>query len=179
VPISKVALVEDVIVTKRAGQTNTAGAVERVNPPPFDEGSAQLEFGDLANDIGFLVRRAQVWIFQDFIKTLSSCNIRPAQYSVLTMIAENPGLSQMALSKALNIERAQLMHMLDALETRGLLKRELSSRDRRSHALHLTTTGLNSLKNIKQLVAKHRKQVAEKLGRDSAAQLVNALSIFR
>ncbi len=162
--------------TSRAGVASTDA---QSGPSPVEDASPDLRFGGLAGDIGFLIRRAQVWIFQDFIRTLSSCSIKPAQYSVLVMIDENPGLSQMALSKALNIERAHLMHMLDALEERGLVKREPSARDRRSHALHLTESGRGAMTNIRRLVAQHQQQVADRLGQDGVSKLLEALSSFR
>ena len=62
------------------------------------------------------MRRFQIWIFQDFIRTLAAADIRPTQYSVLTVIGANPGLSQMAVAQRLGIERARLVHLLDSLE---------------------------------------------------------------
>src|SRR2546422_918470 len=62
----------------------------------------------LAGHAGYAVRRFQIWIFQDFIRTLSAVDIRPTQYSVMTVIGANPGLSQMAVAKRLGFERAML-----------------------------------------------------------------------
>ena len=77
----------------------------------------------LAGHAGYAVRRFQIWIFQDFISTLAAVDIRPTQYSVLTVIGANPGLSQMAVAKRLGIERARLVHLLDSLEHRELVSR--------------------------------------------------------
>ena len=66
----------------------------------------------LAGHAGYAVRRFQIWIFQDFIRTLGAVDIRPTQYSVMTVIGANPGLSQMAVAKRLGIERARLVHLL-------------------------------------------------------------------
>ena len=71
-------------------------------------------------------RRAQIWIFQDFIRTLAEVNIRPAQYSVLIVIEANHGLSQSALSQTLGIERARLVRLLDSLEARKFVQRRRS-----------------------------------------------------
>src|SRR5579872_3757129 len=99
----------------------------------------------LVGHAGYAVRRFQIWIFQDFIKTLGEVDIRPTQYSVLTVIGANPGLSQMAVAKRLGIERARLVHLLDSLEARDLVDRIPSAIDRRSHALHLTASGKAAL----------------------------------
>ena len=82
----------------------------------------EIALDALAGHAGYAVRRFQIWIFQDFIRTLGAVDIRPTQYSVLTVIGANPGLSQMAVAKRLGIERARLVHLLDSLEQRDLVK---------------------------------------------------------
>src|SRR5438034_5691794 len=117
----------------------------------------------LAGHAGYAVRRFQIWIFQDFIRTLSAVDIRPTQYSVMTVIGANPGLSQMAVAKRLGIERARLVHLLNSLEQRKLVKRVQSATDRRSHALHLTAQGKEQLRRFKRLAAEHERHVAGKI----------------
>lgn len=132
----------------------------------------------LAGHAGYAVRRFQIWIFQDFIKTLGEADIRPTQYSVLTVIGANPGLSQMAVAKRLGIERARLVHLLDSLEQRKYLKRIKSKADRRSHALHLTAEGATELAKFKRLAAEHERHVEAKIGKENRAHLLRILSGF-
>ena len=84
---------------------------------------APLDIGVLAGHLGYFIRRLQVWVFQDFIRTLAAIDIRPAQYSVLVVIAANRGTSQSQLSSRLGIERARLVRLLNRLEKRGLVER--------------------------------------------------------
>jgi DNA-binding MarR family transcriptional regulator len=123
-----------------------------------------VSVGVLNEHLGYFLRRAQVWIFNDFIRTLSETGIRPAQYSVLVVIGENPGLSQSELARTLGIERARLVHMLDLLEKRGLTERQPAPDDRRSHALFLTRDGQRILKRAKALAAEHETHLTERLG---------------
>ncbi len=120
-----------------------------------------------------------MWIFHDFIKTLAAVNIHPAQYSVMTVIGANPGMTQMAVAKRLGIERARLVHLLDSLEVRNLVKRIPSRTDRRSHALHLTPGGQVSLRQFKMLAAEHERHVDEKIGPENCRRLLEILSGFR
>ena len=83
-------------------------------------------------------RRPQLWMFQDFIRRLSSIDISPAEFSVLVVIGANTGLSQAELATTLGIERARLVRLLHRLEKRGLTQRLPSSADGRRHALRLT-----------------------------------------
>ncbi len=142
--------------------------------------AAEREIGldALAGHAGYAVRRFQLWIFQDFIKTLAEADIRPTQYSVMTVIGANPGLSQMAVAKRLGIERARLVHLLDSLERRNLVSRSASATDRRSHALHLTASGKAALAQFKRLAAQHERHVAEKIGEENRARLLQILACF-
>ena len=77
-----------------------------------------LALGRLDRHLGYLLRRLQLWVFQDFIETLRPLKVRPAQYSVLLVISANPGRSQAAIGHRLGIERARLARMLHELERR-------------------------------------------------------------
>ncbi|MBR0852716.1 winged helix-turn-helix transcriptional regulator [Bradyrhizobium diazoefficiens] len=132
----------------------------------------------LVGHAGYAVRRFQLWIFQDFIKTFAEVDIRPTQYSVLTVIGANPGLSQMAVAKRLGIERARLVHLLDGLEQRKLVKRIKSKADRRSHALHLTAQGETEITRFKRLAARHERNVENKIGKENRARLLQILAGF-
>ena len=137
-----------------------------------------VELDGLTEHLGYLMRRAQIWVFQDFIRTLAAVDIRPAQYSVLTVINANPGLTQMSLSKALGIERARLVHLLNGLEARKFVERRGSKTDRRSHALHLTAKGRSDLADIKALAQEHEQHLAERVGRKGHQLLLRLLACF-
>ena len=137
-----------------------------------------LELGVLDGHLGYFVRRLQVWIFQDFVRALASFDIRPAQFSVLVVIEANSGLSQADLAERLGIERARLVRLLDGLEKRGLIRRQPSPLDRRSHALVLTRDGQKSLKRMKLLAAEHETNLAKRLGPDKREAVLAALREF-
>jgi DNA-binding MarR family transcriptional regulator len=142
------------------------------------EGDGEIGLDGLLGHAGYAVRRFQIWIFQDFVRTLAAVDIKPTQYSVLTVIGANPGLSQMAVAQRLGIERARLVHLLDSLEDRKLVRRVRSRTDRRSHALHLSARGEASLRQFKLLAAEHERHVAEKIGKENREQLLRILSSF-
>jgi DNA-binding MarR family transcriptional regulator len=137
-----------------------------------------IDLDVLTTHLGYALRRAQVWVFQDFIRTLAVIDIRPAQYSVLAVIGANPGLSQAELAERLAIERARLVHMLDHLQRRGLTERLPSPTDRRTHALQLTKDGQKLLKRAKALAARHEARLTEKMGADAREQVIELLQVF-
>ena len=142
------------------------------------DAATPLGLGVLDNHLGYFLHRAQVAVFQDFIRTLSVIDIRPAQYSVLVVIGANPGLSQAELADRLAIERARLVHMLDHLQSRGLTERLPSPTDRRTHALQLTRDGQKLLKRAKALAARHEARLTEKMGAGAREQVKELLEVF-
>lgn len=132
----------------------------------------------LDGHLGYFMRRAQIWVFQDFIRTLKRIDVSPAQYSVLVVTGANQGLSQTELAATLGIERARLVRLLHRLEERGLIQRLQSSADGRRHALQLTTPGRTLLARAKTLAARHEKRLHEKLGGDRHKMLLQTLRDF-
>jgi DNA-binding MarR family transcriptional regulator len=141
-------------------------------------GRRPLDIGVLNKHLGYFIRRLQVWVFQDFIRTLAPIDIRPAQYSVLVVIAANPGLSQSDLADTLGIEPARLVRLLDKLEKRGLTRRLNSRTDRRSHALQLTPAGRKTLQRAKALAAVHEARLVERLGADERRSMIDVMRNF-
>ena len=139
---------------------------------------AKLDLGQLDHHLGYFLRRLQIWVFQDFIQTLGSMKVRPAQYSVLLIIEANPGRSQAAIGQTLGIERARLARMLHELERRKWVSRRASGSDARSHCLHLTAEGEMALAKIKSLAAQHEARLADLVGPKRHRQLMDLLRDF-
>jgi DNA-binding MarR family transcriptional regulator len=67
------------------------------------------------------------------------------------------------------------VRLLDGLERRGLIERQPSPSDRRSHALVLTREGQRNLRRIKALAAEHEANLVERLGPEKRQALLTAL----
>jgi DNA-binding MarR family transcriptional regulator len=141
-------------------------------------GSAPIDRGILRSHLGYFLRRLQVEIFKDFIKTLAEFDVRPAQFSVLVVIGANPGRSQAEIGKALNIERARLAKMLNELERRRWVRRRSAVNDGRSHSLHLTPLGTEKLERIKALADSHELRLASRVGPERRQRLLELLQEF-
>jgi DNA-binding MarR family transcriptional regulator len=138
----------------------------------------KLNLGQLDHHLGYFLRRLQIWVFQDFIQTLGTMKLRPAQYSVLLVIEANPGRSQAAIGQTLGIERARLTRLLHELERRKWISRSASGSDARSHCLHLTADGEKALVRIKGLTAQHEARLADHVGAQRHMQLMDLLRDF-
>ncbi len=146
-------------------------------PTDPDSGRAEsrLDLGELNTHIGYFARRFQVWIFQDLLRELATAEIRISHYSVLAIIAANPGLAQSEVAEAVGIEPARLVRVLDELERRGWIQRMRSATDRRSHALFLTPEGQKAFARVKDLARRHEDRVIERLGATKYGSLMRML----
>jgi DNA-binding MarR family transcriptional regulator len=140
--------------------------------------ASAVQLAQLEDRVGYFLRRLQIAIFKDFIRTLAPVDVRPAQYSVLVLIAANPGRSQAAIGNALSIERARLARMLHELERRQWIERRLSSADGRSHCLFMTAAGNEAMARIESLAAQHERQMVKFIGRDLRQLLIDRLRKF-
>ena len=98
----------------------------------MDQTKTDLDLGPLPDLIGYVLRRAQLVVFQDFFSAFAPFDISPAQFSVLTVIERNPGLTQSQVAAALGIKRTNFVGLLDELERRSLAERRQTARDKRS-----------------------------------------------
>jgi DNA-binding MarR family transcriptional regulator len=138
---------------------------------------AGLQLGELAELLGYSLKRAQLKVFEDFLRCVAPLQLTPAQFSVLLLLDRNPGRNQTEIANTLGILRPNFVSMLDALESRGLCTRMRSTNDRRSHILVLTDKGRAVLARAKKLVAsKHEARLNELLGPANRIALLEMLS---
>jgi DNA-binding MarR family transcriptional regulator len=100
-----------------------------------------VRLGPLSGSLGLLLRIAQLQAFRDFYAALDSFGLRPGELTVLMLLAENPGIRQGLLARALMIKRAHMTKMVQGFEEAGLLRRTVPDSDRRSVELWLTEAG--------------------------------------
>ena len=136
---------------------------------------APIAMGPLAERLGYALRRAQVAVFRDFFAAFAAFEIRPAQYSILTVIEANPGLKQTQVCDALGIKRTNFVAMIDELERRGLVRRNAAPGDRRSHALMLTQSAKDLMPRLHATSAAHEQRLIRHLGAQAHSELIETM----
>jgi DNA-binding MarR family transcriptional regulator len=171
--------VANIAGTSKAAPAGKAARKHEASAAASEPIKEEVDLGDLPDQLGFLVRRVQLWVFREFTRKLARLDVTLAQYSVLTVVDANPGINQLAVASALAIERAGLGRLIERLEGRNLLKRLPSTLDRRSYVLHLTSEGRQALARMRAIVYENEKRLAEKFRPGDAQNLRRALSTFR
>lgn len=141
-----------------------------------DQSTSALNTASTAGIIGYRLRRAQLNVFQKFLSVFDTLKLRPADYSVLVLIADNPGRKQTEIAKVLGIKRANFVTLVHSLEDRGLVERIPSTADKRANALHLTAEGDAFLAHARQVHEAMEQELIKRLGGESErAQLLALL----
>ena len=139
--------------------------------------NTELQLGELSEQLGYSLKRAQLKIFENFLRCVAPLQLTPAQFSVLLLLDKNPGRNQTEIANTLGILRPNFVAMLDGLESRELCARVRSTNDRRSHIVVLTDKGSAVLARAKKLVAtKHEARLNEILGPAKRAALLDMLA---
>lgn len=164
-------------VAKTAG----AGLAKRKRParglPQAPSAPDPIQLGDLAEFLGYSLKRAQLRIFDDFLGCVAPLQLTPAQFSVLMLVETNPGRNQTEIASTLGILRPNFVALLDELESRDLCVRVRSSNDRRSHILRLTEKGRAVLVRARKLIeTRHEARLKELLGTENRELLLAMLS---
>lgn len=137
-----------------------------------------LSLGSLGDLLGYRLRRAQLVVFEDFGRAMAAepdGGVTPGQFGVLALIAANPGLKQTALARGMGVERSTMVAVIDSLEKRGLVLRNDSTEDRRSHALVLTAEGERRFARWQGVVEAHEQRIAETLSEAERQRLLQLL----
>lgn len=144
------------------------------------EQSEALSTSGTAGIIGYRLRRAQFYVFQRFLAVFNTLELRPAEYSVLVLIADNPGRKQTEIAEVLGIKRANFVTLAHGLEERGLIERRAAPGDRRANALYLTRQGQAFLLKARSLHDSLETELVGQLGgEDERAVLIRLLERLR
>jgi DNA-binding MarR family transcriptional regulator len=104
--------------------------------------AGRMEEASLQKVLGYQLAQAMLVTNAIFFEQVGKpFGLRPVEYTVLTLIAENPGGSLVRLARALSVTPPNITAIVERLETKGLIAREASDEDRRAHVLHVSARG--------------------------------------
>jgi len=127
---------------------------------------------------GHLIRRmhqASQAIFDSAIAE-AGYDLTPVQFAALTVIAARPGLDQATLASAIAFDRPTTGGVIDRLEAKGLVRREIAKGDRRSRRLHLQSAGRQVLEGAMPVVERVQETMLGGLSAADQATFLRLLS---
>ena len=113
----------------------------------------EIDTGYLESLVGYNARRAALALIDVFLARMAVYELRPVDFSVLSLVHHNPGITSRQLCSTLGILPPNLVGMVNAMEARGLIVRAPHPRDRRAMGLHLTEAGRKLMRKAERTVA--------------------------
>jgi len=132
---------------------------DMTRPDPVSQPATPVDDSTLGGLIGYHMKRAFNIIQSDLTHTLKPFELRMLTFTALTLIVDNPGLSQSQLADAMDIERPNLVVIIDELEQRRLIVRDRVRTDRRMYALKATLAGRRLAKKALAAVKAHESKL--------------------
>lgn len=145
----------------RAARKTTTGAAQKT--PAAADSDAGIDTSYLESLLGYNARRAALAVIGVFLERMEPYGLRPVDFSVLTLIAHNPGITSRQLCAALDILPPNLVGMIKSLDKRGLIERRPHPTDRRAQGLHLSPTGKTLQKSAQATATQLEIDVASRL----------------
>ena len=133
-------------------------------PPPGDSQSLEgIDTSYLESLLGYNARRAALAVIEVFLEAMAPYQLRPVDFSVLSLIAHNAGITSRQLCTALGILPPNLVGIVNALEKRDLISRRPHPRDGRAMGLHLTAAGEKLVRAAERTASELEAGVAARL----------------
>ena len=114
--------------------------------------SDRLDARVLETLVGYNARRAWLIISSVFSERMASYGLKQIDFSVLSLLAHNPGATSRQLCTTLDILPPNLVSLVATLDSRGLIERRPHPHDGRAVGLHLTSAGEALVRDAEQTV---------------------------
>lgn len=140
-----------------------------------DAAARPVDFGPLANWVGFNLRMAQEASFEAFSHHSAAIGENPGRFATLTLIGRNPGIRQTELSAASGRDKSSLTPVVEDLVRRGLVERKRVDIDRRAYRLNLTAAGRKTLALMTRAARKHERNLDRIIGPRDKKRFIDTL----
>jgi len=130
----------------------------------------------LAQLPGYALRRAANAMMAELGQRLGIIELRVADASVLMLVGQRRDMTSSDIGRALDIQRANMVPLLNRLEAAGLIERV--PLDRKSLAIVLKPAGKNSLGRVLDITERFERELLDRIPaahRDHFLPALNAL----
>lgn len=110
---------------------------------------------------GYILRRAANAVLAELADRLVPVSLRISDATVLLLVADRTDLTSSEIGKILDIQRANMVPLLNRLELEGLIGRKPI--DRKSQAIVLTDKGLARLNDVRAITDRFEAELLERI----------------
>ena len=138
------------------------------------QGGRAADLGVLDDLLGFHLRQAHDASFRAFARQSGDPHLKPGRFAAMMVIRNNPGITQVALSRAIARDKSSVTPLVQELQRLGLVTRKQSPKDRRSASLSLTAVGERVLAKLLDQAREHDRRLDAVVG-ERKAELIALL----
>jgi DNA-binding MarR family transcriptional regulator len=136
----------------------------------------QVDTSFLDGLLGYNARRAALAVIEVFLERMAVYHLRPVDFSVMSLVVHNPGVTSRQVCTTLGILPPNLVSLVGSLEKRGLLERVPHPRDGRATGLHPTAAAQKMMRQAERTAAELEAEAARRL---TAAETRTLLRLLR
>jgi MarR family transcriptional regulator, lower aerobic nicotinate degradation pathway regulator len=125
---------------------------------------------------GFLIRRLHQIHVTLFMEECAAEGITPVQYSILSALDQIGTAEQILLSRAVGLDTTNVADVLARLERRRLVRRRVSSKDKRMKVVALTEVGRDLLERVDASAARAHERTLAALGSEARKRFMRDLA---
>jgi len=140
---------------------------------PFVE---EVDTSYLEGLVGYNSRRAALVIIEVFLERMAKYDLRIVDFSVLSLVTHNPGITSRQLCNTLGILAPNLVGMVNAMEKRALITRRPHPHDGRAMGLHPTPEGQKMMRDAEKTAAELEMEATSRL---SAAERKTLMQLLK
>lgn len=127
---------------------------------------------------GHLARRVHQLAVALYAQEVADLALTPVQYSSLQTICAQPGIDQKTLANTVGFDTSTIAGVIDRLEARGLVSRNVSPTDRRARLITPTPQGLVMLKSVVPRMRKSQERLLEPLTPAERSEFVRLMKVL-
>ena len=125
--------------------------------------------------MGYNATRASIKVIELFTKRMAVYDLRHVDFSILSIIMHNPGITSRQLCGVLSILPPNLVGKISQMEKRELVSRRPHPQDGRAVGLYLTETGAKLMADAERTATALEDDVTQKLSAAEKKTLMRLL----
>ncbi len=127
---------------------------------------------------GHHIRRLHQIAVAIFLQETEAHGLTPVQYAALQTVANQPGIDQRTLAGRIGLDTSTVAGVVDRLEARALLQRNVSPQDKRVRLLTLTGTGATLLADVEPAMRAAQQRILAPLPKAERAEFMRMLRVL-
>jgi MarR family transcriptional regulator, transcriptional regulator for hemolysin len=126
--------------------------------------------------IGLQLSRTARTVSHEFERSMAEAGGSASAWQVLLLIRSGQWGTQSGLAEAMGVTAATMTHHLNALETKGLVRRWRDDANKRVQQVELTASGVDLFDRLRQAAMRHDNRLRSRLSAKEVDQLSKLLA---